>query len=493
MPKTINQLPPVAGNVGVEGLIAVSRGGMVKRTDLTMLRTVLANGGVDASEIPNGVLPSGRLPGYSLVPITAPADRYALTVPDQVKAGDIVITDDNGDDASLRSWQLVDEANVASPSGWSELPFPSYPVGVGTLVYTGSADGDTVVRVDGILLEEQVIAEGVGSISAWVTPMTLRLVGDKVYATDPDAISNITVSGGGTTTLNLHRLGSQTTTSVICSDETTITSLGTGYSLISYLDCNGCTGLTTLPDLPRAVYVYCYDCTNLTALPDLPECSHLNVNNTGVTSLPALPACTLLNAGTTGITALPALPLCVSITCSASAVVAIPTLPVAISIYCDNCLSLTTIQAQPMVVALQCIGCTSLVSLPSELPACITYTGSNCTSLTAIPALPMCQTVVCDGCTSLVSLPVELPECTALNVRDCTSLASVPAALPACAELEAFGCGMSVTAVNNALIALDANGLENGIVDVSGNSAPTGGGATAAANLVAKSWTVTTD
>jgi hypothetical protein len=52
---------------------------------------------------------------------------------------------------------------------------------------------------------------------------------------------------------------------------------------------------------------------------------------------------------------------------------------------------------------------------------------------------------------------------------------------------------MSATAVNNTLIALDANGVESGTVDVSGNTAPTGGGITAAANLVAKSWTVTTD
>lgn len=482
MPKTINQLPPVDGNVGVEGLIAVSRGGVVKRTDLTMLRTVLANGGVDASEIPNGVLPSGRLPGYSLVSVPTAADRFALTVPDQVKAGDIVVAAD-----SQRSWQLVSEFRVDIYAGWSELP-----VGGGVLVYAGSAGGDVAVRVDGVLLNEQVIAEGVSSISSWVTNGTLRLVGDKVYAVDPDGITGITISGGGATTLNLHRLGSRASTGVYCVDETAITSLAVGYTLVTTINCQGCTALTALPDLPRVQYLTCSGCTSITALPDLPACIQLNIGNTGVTTLPALPVCTHLTISDTSVTTLPSLPSCTAFVCTGSTIVTIPTLPAATYISCSTCANLTTIQAQTLMTALQCNDCPSLTSLPATFPACASINVDNCTSLTAVPALPVCTSLSAQSCTGLTSLPA-LPTCASINVANCTSLSSLPTALPACVSVNASGCGMSATAVNNVLIALDANGLESGSADVSGNTAPTGGGATAAANLAAKSWTVVTD
>jgi hypothetical protein len=50
--------------------------------------------------------------------------------------------------------------------------------------------------------------------------------------------------------------------------------------------------------------------------------------------------------------------------------------------------------------------------------------------------------------------------------------------------------------VNNVLLALDANGLTGGSVDLRQNTTPappTGTGITAAANLVGKGWTVNTD
>jgi hypothetical protein len=58
-----------------------------------------------------------------------------------------------------------------------------------------------------------------------------------------------------------------------------------------------------------------------------------------------------------------------------------------------------------------------------------------------------------------------------------------------------FNADLSVTEVNNFLVALDANGLSGGVCDVRQipTAAPTGAGATAKANLIGKGWTVTTD
>ncbi len=54
---------------------------------------------------------------------------------------------------------------------------------------------------------------------------------------------------------------------------------------------------------------------------------------------------------------------------------------------------------------------------------------------------------------------------------------------------------LSVTDVNNILIALDANGINNGNVGLKQvpDAVPTGAGATAAANLLGKGWTVQVD
>ncbi len=56
--------------------------------------------------------------------------------------------------------------------------------------------------------------------------------------------------------------------------------------------------------------------------------------------------------------------------------------------------------------------------------------------------------------------------------------------------------GVSVTDINNALVALDTNGVTNGIFSSSTQSplaAPTGLGAIAKANLISKGWTIATD
>lgn len=52
---------------------------------------------------------------------------------------------------------------------------------------------------------------------------------------------------------------------------------------------------------------------------------------------------------------------------------------------------------------------------------------------------------------------------------------------------------LDVDSVNQILIDLDTAGASNGTCNVSGNTAPTGAGATAKTNLQGKNWTVTTD
>jgi len=56
-------------------------------------------------------------------------------------------------------------------------------------------------------------------------------------------------------------------------------------------------------------------------------------------------------------------------------------------------------------------------------------------------------------------------------------------------------CAFNVATVNSILVKLDANGLSNGTVTLIGgtNATPTGAGATAAANLISKWWTVATN
>jgi len=63
-------------------------------------------------------------------------------------------------------------------------------------------------------------------------------------------------------------------------------------------------------------------------------------------------------------------------------------------------------------------------------------------------------------------------------------------------SLNMYNNALTVSKVNALLVGLDGNGLLNGSVSLQGQTpaaTPTGAGATAAANLVSKGWTVTTD
>lgn len=60
-------------------------------------------------------------------------------------------------------------------------------------------------------------------------------------------------------------------------------------------------------------------------------------------------------------------------------------------------------------------------------------------------------------------------------------------------QVALYNNGMGSTEVNAILIALDSTGATGGTVSITGNSAPTGGGATAKTNLQGKGWIVETD
>ena len=203
---------------------------------------------------------------------------------------------------------------------------------------------------------------------------------------------------------------------------------------------NGCTSLTTAPELPSTISTTrCYrgmfnNCTSLTQAPVLPSTTlaercygHMFSSCTSLTNAPELPATTLAD-------------------------------------YCysnmfSNCTSLTTApNISATTLADYCCeymfnGCTSLTTA-QELPAttlskfCYSAMFKECTSLTHAPVLPattlvpQCYQYMFSGCTSLTQAP-ELPattladSCYQYMFRSCTSLTHAPE-LPA-TKIE-WGC-----------------------------------------------------
>ena len=184
---------------------------------------------------------------------------------------------------------------------------------------------------------------------------------------------------------------------------------------------NGCTGLTTAPDLPATTLATdCYTgmfkgCTGLTSLPEKLLPAKTLANNcyvnmfygcTGLTSLPAdlLPAKTLalkcyeqMFHSCTGLTTLPA-----------------------------NLLPATTLESQ--CYAYMFTGCSGLTTLPANLLPVTTLYNScywgmfeKCTSLTTAPDLPAqtlvgyCYYLLFDGCTKLSSVKCLATDISATN------------------------------------------------------------------------------
>ena len=214
----------------------------------------------------------------------------------------------------------------------------------------------------------------------------------------------------------------------------------------------GCTSLTTAPELPATTLAQsCYGfmfsgCTALTTAPELPATTLANgcygamFNGcTALTTAPELPATTLAGGcyyemfnGCTSLTTAPELPAttlaqscysemfrgCTSLTAS-------PELPATtLANYCYygmfyGCTALTAAPELPATtLANDCYGlmfdgCTSLTAVPSILPAttladaCYGYMFSGCTALTTAPVLPAttlagaCYGYMFNGCTSL--------------------------------------------------------------------------------------------
>ena len=190
----------------------------------------------------------------------------------------------------------------------------------------------------------------------------------------------------------------------------------------------GCTGLTSAPELPATTLSpNCYrsmfhGCTGLTSAPELPattladSCYRLMFQGcTGLTSAPELPATTLAGScylsmfnGCTSLTSAPELPA-------------------------------TTLSPNCYRSMFQ--GCTGLTSAP-ELPATTLADGcyfsmfNGCTGLTSAPELPAttlssyCYRLMFHGCTGLTSAP-ELPattlapNCYYSMFQGCTSLSLI--------------------------------------------------------------------
>ena len=223
---------------------------------------------------------------------------------------------------------------------------------------------------------------------------------------------------------------------------------------------NGCTSLTTAPELPATTLAQsCYSdmfqgCISLTTAPELPattlaqSCySDMFQGCISLTTAPELPATTLAQSCYSGM-----FNGCTSLTTAPE----LPATTLAYSCYSgmfNGCTSLTTAPELPATtLAVSCYGymfygCTSLTTVPTLLPAtrlvdyCYWYMFYGCTSLASTPALPAtilaneCYYQMFYGCTSLTTAP-ELPATTLVNhcyrymFRGCTSLTTAPV-LPA--------------------------------------------------------------
>ena len=222
---------------------------------------------------------------------------------------------------------------------------------------------------------------------------------------------------------------------------------------------NGCTALTTAPELPATTLATsCYynmfrGCASLTTAPALPatklatSCYRYMFNGcTSLTTAPALPATTLANSCYESMFS-----GCISLATAP----ALPATTLANSCYRDmfnGCTSLTTAPAlSATTLANYCYygmfsDCASLTTAP-ELPAttladsCYWSMFSGCTALTTAPELPAttlvtsCYRYMFNGCTSLTTAP-SLPATTLSNYcyygmfYSCKSLTTAPA-LPA--------------------------------------------------------------
>ena len=252
---------------------------------------------------------------------------------------------------------------------------------------------------------------------------------------------------------------------------------------------NGCASLKTAPALPAtALAAECYfsifkDCISLSKAPDLPATTLANscyrnmfAGCTGLTTAPALPATTLTGKcyfhmfqDCTGLTTAPALPATAlaencygSMFYGCTGLTTAPTLPAtALAESCYNSMFM------------DCTGLKTAPALPATSLAenCYYFMFHGCTSLTTAPALAAttlaenCYGYMFGGCTSLEAAPA-LPATTLANgcykamFRQCSALKASPE-LPAPVLVEEcyyemfYGCS-SLSVVTCLATGLDA-------------------------------------
>ena len=161
-----------------------------------------------------------------------------------------------------------------------------------------------------------------------------------------------------------------------------------------YLDLEGCTGLTALPEhLSVGGYLDLRDCTGLTALPE-------NLSVTGNLDL----------RGCTGLTALP------------------EHLSVGGYLDIEGCTGLTALSEHLSVGRyLDLEGCTGLTALPEHLSVGRYLDLRDCTGLTALPEhLSVTGNLDLRGCTGLTALPEHLSVGRYLDLSGCTGLTALP-------------------------------------------------------------------
>ncbi len=238
-----------------------------------------------------------------------------------------------------------------------------------------------------------------------------------------------------------------------------------------YLDLEGCTGLTALPEnLSVGRYLDLRGCTGLTALPEnLSVRGSLRLSRcTGLTALPEnlsmggyleLRGCTGLTAlskhlsvkryldleGCTGLTALPE-NLSVGGDLRLSGCTGLTALPENLSVTDDlelrDCTGLTALPENLSVTGdLDLRNCTGLTALPENLSVGGDLRLSGCTGLTALPEnLSVGGDLRLSGCTGLTALPENLSVGGHLNLSDCTGLTALPENLSVGGDLRLSGC-----------------------------------------------------
>lgn len=151
-------------------------------------------------------------------------------------------------------------------------------------------------------------------------------------------------------------------------------------------------------------------------------------------------------------------------------------------------------------------GCTRLLSIVADnLVSIGDISISSCDLLShiALRGCPLLEPVV-ENLPALERLYIGSSQCTSISIAGCGALEVVHAA--ACEDLtalslsgshsiydlDASGCALSEASVDAILASLDANGVEEGNIDLSGgtNAVPSAAGLASKASLEGKDWLV---